>query len=134
MPQLDILILFSTSYENTLLFWLLYFFLVKFFLSKLNNIFNIRKKLKNYYLFNDILILKNLYIINILYLKTHVYNILLNYIININNIIYFKSLIIINYNMLYIIKNITYNITNYCIDIYLYNFFFNYQKNKFNFI
>ena len=96
MPQLDILILQSTGLENSLAFWIIYFIVSEIYLVKFNYMFNLRKFLKNYFLFFDILVLNNLYFFNFLNFKTYINKLYLTnivnlqlYVFNIWNLIYF---------------------------------------------
>lgn len=130
MPQLDILILFNTCVENTLFFWIIYIFSVRFILSKINTILNIRRELKNNFFYKDMVILSNLYIKNIDSIK----NILHLYVSikqkNISNILGNKSLVVYKENSYKLFSNLLFNEYYYNLKKYNYTYSFLISYNK----
>jgi hypothetical protein len=124
MPQLDLLILFNTCLENTLFFWIIYIFCVKFILSKLNNVLNIKRELKNNFFYKDMLVISILYLKNVNDIKNLMYLYLVNLQKNIINIIYNKSLIIYNEISYKMFNNILYN--EYLYNLNKYNYTYSY--------
>lgn len=124
MPQLDILILFRTGIENTIFYWLLYIFLTRFILSKINILFNLRKELINNYFYKDILLLANLYIININYILKIISKYINKNNININYIFILKSKIILNIQSIFSLNNLILNIKLYNLNKNLYSYLF----------
>jgi hypothetical protein len=124
MPQLDLLILFNTCIENTLFFWIIYIFSVKFILSKINLILNIRRELKNNFFYKDMVVLSILYINNINYIKNIIYSYLLNKQKNISNKLSNISLIVYKENSYKLFNNLLFN--EYLFNLKKYNYTFSY--------
>lgn len=130
MPQLDILILFNTCVENTLFFWIIYIFSVRFVLSKINTILNIRRELKNNFFYKDMVILSNLYIKNIDSIKNIIYSYISIKQKNINNILSNKSLVIYKENSYKLFSNLLFNEYFYNLKKYNYTYSFLISYNK----
>lgn len=129
MPQLDSLILWTTCVENTIYFWLLYFLIINVLLSKINNIFLIRKNIKQYLFLNDIFILKEYYYKNSIFLRKLINIGYYKFNNNFKELLLSKSLIILIITNNSLFNNFKYNHNLYGNYNLVYNFLYKIIRN-----